>query len=311
VPFLGAGVNLAGRTRNTEWSERPHDLPDAWELARWLAEKARFRGEEVDLLRIAQFIETTLGDGELYHHLRRVFLRESTPTRLHELLATLPGRLRAAKEQHPELNIEKPYLLVVTTNYDDTLERAFAQAGEPYDVVTYMAKGDCAGCFDHLPTGEAKPHTIRVPNEYAGVCLDDCNVILKLHGAIDRDDEEHDSFVITEDDYIDYLATTDPAGMLPVSIAAKLKLSHLLFLGYGLRDWNLRVILRRLWGARKLNFRSWAVQLDPDEVETELWKRRDVDIHDADLAAYTELLDAQLALHLREPPSLDEDRPAA
>ena len=37
---------------------------------------------------------------------------------------------------------------------------------------------------------------------------------------------------------------------MPVSLAAKLRRSHFLFLGYDMADWNLRLILNRIWGER-------------------------------------------------------------
>ncbi len=311
VPFLGAGVNCAGRNPGAKWSEGGDDLPDAWELARWLADKAGISGHEADLLRIAQILETLLGRGELHHRLHQVFEPEPRPTAIHKLLAGLPARLRSAQQKHPELRIQDPGLLVVTTNYDDALEGAFRRADEPFDVVTYIATGRNAGSFAHLADGEREPRVILVPNEYVDVSPRNRTVILKIHGAVDRGRPERDSYVITQDDYIDFLATSDPSGMLPVTLAAKLQTSHLLFLGYGLKDWNLRVILRRLWGAQEVNFVSWAVQLGPDAIEKVLWKKRDVEIHDADLADYTERLDRRLAEYLRERPPLDEGLAAA
>ena len=74
-------------------------------------------------------------------------------------------------------------------------------------------------------------------------------MILKLHGRVERTPaREWESFVVTEDDYIDYLAQTEIAAAVPVALAAKLRRSHFLFLGYTMADWNLRVILHRLWG---------------------------------------------------------------
>ena len=37
-----------------------------------------------------------------------------------------------------------PELVIVTTNYDDALERAFRAANEPFDLVTYVAEGERA-----------------------------------------------------------------------------------------------------------------------------------------------------------------------
>ena len=53
-----------------------------------------------------------------------------------------------------------------------------------------------------------------------------------------------------------------------------------------MRDWNLRVILRRIWGQQTLSYKSWAVQLHPDEIEQEFWRKRGVDILDIRLEEY-------------------------
>src|SRR5439155_24233436 len=116
-------------------------------------------------------------------------------------------------------------------------------------------------------------------------------VILKLHGGIDASpDRAWESFVVTEDDYIDYLAQTDVSGALPVGLAAKLRRSHFLFLGYRMSDWNLRVILNRLWGDHALSYRSWAVQPEAKPLEREFWRRREVDVIELALADYAGLL---------------------
>src|SRR6266849_5540375 len=94
-------------------------------------------------------------------------------------------------------------------------------------------------------------------------------VILKIHGAVDMQSADLDSYVITEDDYIEYLAQPELQSFLPVSVHERLKSSHILFMGYALRDWNLRVVLRRIWDTRKLTWKSWAVQLKPNDPETD------------------------------------------
>ena len=135
-----------------------------------------------------------------------------------------------------------------------------------------------------MPDGEVC--LIEEPNQYRGLLLDQRPVILKIHGAVDRTGNEQDSFVITEDHYIDYLTRTDISSLIPVPLPAKLKKSHLLFLGYGLRDWNLRVILHRIWGDQKLSWKSWAIQLNPNELDIEFWRKRDVDILEVLLDEY-------------------------
>ena len=78
-------------------------------------------------------------------------------------------------------------------------------------------------------------------------------MILKLLGQVDREPErEWESFVVTEDDHIDYLAQADISSLVPVTLVARLRRSHFLFLGYPLRDWGLRVFLHRIWGREKV-----------------------------------------------------------
>ena len=119
-------------------------------------------------------------------------------------------------------------------------------------------------------------------------------MLLKIHGAVDRVNPDRDSYVITEDHYIDYLTRTEVSNLLPVRLAAKLRKSHFLFLGYGLRDWNLRVILHRIWGAQKLKYKSWAIQLNAQPLDREFWRKRDVEIIDVALEEYVARLHDRL-----------------
>jgi hypothetical protein len=285
VPFLGAGASLCGRPPQTAFEPGKY-LPSGAELTAYLADTYPAT-EPRDLLRVAQFLYVMEGSGPLYDRLHRVFDANYPVTDLHALLASIPATLRA--KGYPN-----PCLLVMTTNYDDLLERAFEAAGEPYDLVWYVADGDHRGKFRHrLPGGETR--LIDKPNEYADLSLRERSAILKIHGAVSRANPEDDSYVIAEDHYIDYLTRTDIAALVPVTLAAKVKKSHFLFLGYSLADWNMRVILQRIWGAQQLTYKSWAIQREPRELDIEFWRKRGVDILDVDLAAYVAGLRARMA----------------
>jgi len=166
-------------------------------------------------------------------------------------------------------------------------------AGEEFDLVCYVAEGRHRGKFHHItPDGDLR--LIERPNEYKALSLTERTVILKLHGAVDRVVPERDSYVITEDHYIDYLTRTDIAQLVPVGLAARLRRSHFLFLGYSLADWNLRVILHRIWGEQELSYSSWSIQLDPKPLEEGFWRRRGVEILHARLEDYIDALAAHL-----------------
>jgi len=293
IPLLGAGANRCGRRPGAAW-RKGCDLPDGRELAGHLAASGEYPADEVlDLVRVSQYIAVKLGMGALYDRLHEVFDHPFEPTPLHRLLAALPAARRAHGLD--------PGHLVVTTNYDDALERAFTAAGEPFDVVSYIADGDDAGRFAHRADGGCT-RVIDMPNEYTQLAISERTVILKLHGAIDRADPMQDSFVITEDDYIAYLTRTDMAGLLPVTLSAELSRRHFLFLGYSLRDWNLRVILHRIWERQRRRYNSWAVQLQPHELDQAFWDERKVEILDVSLDEYVAALGS--LLYDDKPPAL-------
>ena len=111
-------------------------------------------------------------------------------------------------------------------------------------------------------------------------------MILKIHGAVDRTIPRRDSYVITEDHYIDYLTRTDISSHCPGDARGEVRDSHFLFLGYSLRDWNLRVILHRIWGEQA---RDLQVVGDPARAGRDragVLGEADVDILDVPLDEY-------------------------
>ena len=189
-----------------------------------------------------------------------------------------------------------PHQLIVTTAYDLALEQALTEAGEEYDVVVYLAAGRNRGKFLHLAPDRA-PTLIDFPNTYATeVSLERRTVILRLHGQVDHGDgREWESFVVTEDDYIGYLAPGELASVIPVGLAARLRRSHFLFLGYALRDWHMRLLLNRMWGDDKVGYRSWSVQPEASALEAEFWRKRQVDVFAIGLSDYIEALEQRLS----------------
>jgi len=235
------------------------------------------------------------GSGPLYDGLHALLAADVPPTPVHRFFASLPPLLRERGA---------PHQLIVTTSYDLALEQALLDAGEEFDVVSYVAAGRHRGRFCHIaPDGSAS--LIEVPNTYAReLSLERRTIILKLHGRFDPSPERAwESFVVTEDDYIDYLSRTDVSGAVPVVLAAKLRRSHFLFLGYTMSDWNVRVVLNRLWGEQPLSYRSWAVQAESKSLEREFWRRRDVDVLELPLDRYIEVLVRHMELELAGAPA--------
>jgi DNA-binding SARP family transcriptional activator len=278
VPVLGTGVTLNGSSDST---------PARDQLAAHLARTFDCpREHTVDLAKVAQYIVVTHGIGPLYDELHTLFDRDYEPQPVHRFLAELPPLLRERGA---------PQQLIVTTHFDHALERAFADADEEFDVVSYISLGRDRGKFLHR-SSDGAARVIQLPNAYAEIPLERRPVILKIHGEVDRDPSRAgESFVVSEDDHIAYLAETGLGGVLPVTLAARLRRSHFLFLGYGLLDWSLRVFLHRLWSDGQADYRSWAVQPAVGHVEREFWKRRGVQPSGRSLEEFVALLRAQLA----------------
>jgi hypothetical protein len=256
------------------------------QLAQRLADRFGFPAADgAELTQIAQYVALMKGSGPLYDELHDLLATKAVPTSIHRFLAALPPVLRERGVSHQ---------LIVTASYDLALEQAFLDAGEGFDVVSYLAAGRDRGKFCHFaPDGTV--HVVDVPNKYATeLDLEQRTVIVKLHGTVDAAPERAwESFVVTEDDYIDYLHESELANAIPVGLAARLRRSHFLFLGYGMREWNLRLVLNRLSASATVSYRSWAVAPSPQALEREIWRRRDVDLVEAPLEEYV----AALAQH--------------
>lgn len=274
VPVLGTGFDVGS-------------VPDGARVAARLADRFDCPPERRgSLAQAAEYARLTQGVGPLYDELHALFEGEYEPGPTQAFVA---GLARFLREQG------RPRPLVVTSAFDGTLEQALAEAGEEADVVSYVSQGTSSGKFVHFPAG-GDATVIDVPNVYTGLALGERTVVLKIHGQVDCHPERlWESFVVAEDDHIDYISGSDIAGVVPVTLAAKLRRSHFLFLGYFLDDWSLRVFLHRVWGREKVSYRSWAIVPGAGRVERELWRERGVDALDVQLEDFVEAFERCLA----------------
>ena len=177
VFFLGAGVNLCGRPKDVVWAPGGKYLPTGQELADYLAERFRLPVEgQADLARVAQYVSAERGARKLSKELHELFNVECAPTHIHRILARLPHVLEAGAARFP-------HQFIVTTNYDDALERAFDAAGEEYDLVSYMTtRASWAASSTCRPAGRSPDRrSARLRRAVA-----ERPTILKIHGLVDR-----------------------------------------------------------------------------------------------------------------------------
>jgi hypothetical protein len=247
-------------------------LPDTACLAARLADQYGLPPNSCDLAEVAQRVLLTEGEEELYGSIKQILAAASRPMPVHRFLAELPRLLR-------QRGLPPSPQLIISANYDWALERAFEAANEPFDYAVYMAN---SGRFVHFPWGDDDGEPIAVtiddPSEYQGFPIGEeveRTVIVKIHGSVDGEDPlapERNNYLITEDHYINFLPSRNIHDHLPIQILEKLMRSRCLFLGYTLRDWNARLLLRRIWHDKELRERSWSVLHDPDDLELVTWR---------------------------------------
>jgi SIR2-like domain len=278
IPFLGAGASLGAAIGGGEGTEA---LPSGPELAEQLALDANFpAGEERTLASVAQYYEdVAAGRVALYEQLHTVFTKEYAPGRIHRYLAGIAGPL-----------------LIVSTNYDDLVERALREAGKPFDLVIHTTDPSLGERLLWWGHGADEPELVVANKLY--IDLKQVTVVYKMHGAVDRIVAARDQYVITEDDYVDFLTRLIKQEAFPAILAEPFQKRHFLFLGYGLRDWNLRVILNRVdkdlrhGPEGSADPRSWAIDAFPSDLETRLWQGRGVEIYRLAIDAFLDALTA-------------------
>ena len=256
VFFLGWDINLYGRQAELAW--RPDQfkfLPTMSELTTYLSNKYNYPliNEKQNFSLVSQFIVNQYGFPELFATLNGIMGKHYPPTRLHHFLAKLPDIIASCGSRH--------YPLIITTNYDNALERAFVKNKQPFDLVYYVAKGKNRGKFVHCPPDgkarltkernytEERNYENDVSFKHYPVILKICGTLTPIHSTLDSYSGLNDNgFVIGQDfahfDYIDVME-------LPISLIHKLYNNDVLFLGCRSQDWNLLNLLRHLWGDQR------------------------------------------------------------
>src|SRR5207253_2142093 len=140
IPFLGPGVNRCRPAgHHPPQSKYP---PDDGEIAERLAQSLKPAPVDTrELVRVSQNVATMINAEYLYSELHQMLSDPYDPTPLHDFLATIPAQLRDKGQDPPR------YQLIVSSNYDNCLEKAFEEAGEPFDLLCYQAEEAGQGRF--------------------------------------------------------------------------------------------------------------------------------------------------------------------
>jgi hypothetical protein len=288
VPFLGAGASAAHRPANAVWEPGATFGPFGSELAKLLANEGQFPDDAVaeDLMLVASYFAAEPADPiQLRSRLNDIFFdRNLQPGPVHRLLTSLNAlKVRESGQHMP---------LIMTTNYDCLIESAFENKvhvavddiDDPQHVYARLYG-------EHMFSSKLKKELGRLVHDST------VPIVYKMHGAAYARDDfagvegTPRRLVITADDYVQVLAQQYKS--LPANIGAILETCHgFLFLGYGLADWNVRVMLSSIKNLEKR--KSWAIQQSPLKSMRTIWSRQNVNLYDCDLDEFVSGLAKEL-----------------
>lgn len=245
TPFLGPGVTVGL-------------LPGPVEVARQLAAEYSYPFPTTQSLpRVAQFVGT-LDNRRLRQKIvsclvagfkGRMGLEVDPADRrrgLAEIIESSDWSTRSQELFEGEIHHQLADLnlpLYVTTNFDSFMGLALRAQGR-------TARRETIAWREMASLEASRPHYDLEPPPSA-----EEPVVLHLFGT----DDDPLSMVLTEDDYLDYLAriSRDYEYLLPTSVNEALASTTLLFLGYRLEDLDLKVILRGLLA--NLDLERWGM----------------------------------------------------
>ena len=234
-----------------------------------------------DHFAVAQYIADRHGRENLYAEISKLFeLTDLKPQETHELFA-------AWGEFKTRTGEKVPFPTIITTNYDDILERRLADAGLPYHLLSYQADGPHRGLFYHRTPDDGlriieRPRNIRKFSEGF--------VIVKLNGGFDRQRRIPKSYATARLDYW-YLAARIP-DVFPAAVQQTLSANPLLFIGSGLAAPDIEALVRFAHKAHP-GPRSWAVTFKTRGKE--YWQQCGVKIINELLQDYVKELRERLA----------------
>jgi len=230
TPLLGAGACHGA-------------LPLGVDVAEELAQRYNYPFPDRDLVRVAQYAAVQSDPNAPKEDVVDI-MRAAGPPKYSQ-----PPQFGANGEPHSVL-AGLPLPVVITTNYDDFMVRAFKwklkdarrEICRWQDILRHV-DSIFAKEPDYKPT-PANP------------------LVYHLHGSLD----EPESLVLTEDDYLPFLANmAAKPDLLPEVVQRAIAVASFLFIGYRLGDWNFRVIFQTLRARHQFN--SIVVLKPPDETD--------------------------------------------
>jgi len=283
IPFLGAGASRAFKNWRNGQSEIPGS-PSGAELKVILEAALRAKAKSnpdlsrvplVDLPSVAEFYEffDSGHRDDIEDNIKKVIAQTTFPRPIQWVLTAIPS-IRS----------------IFTTNYDELIELAARNVIPRRNLIGYV--------YDQSKTVQKKPAGIArdiVTNRKfeppASIPPEGHPLLLyKMHGDVNHPD----SMLITTYDYVRHLATwRDERAGVPKGFRDLLLTNSVLFLGYGLGDWNFRVIWEAMISAfpgGQFPIQSFAIKNNATAFERSLFNRRNIEVIDCDVTLFARAL---------------------
>jgi hypothetical protein len=295
VPFFGAGASMGPPPAPDSPAgagpapavAAPAYAPSASALASKLAKAFGLNGTEFedeikDLAKVTSFGDAIKAREALRDVLHTELGKDLTLGPIHQVTADLAKHLR----------------LIVTTNYDLLLEKAMGD--QPYHLVVQgVASDDPPGeAILWWPPGvptKADPQK-RVVRSFKDLDPEkaEAPIIYKLHGSVLP--EKNDCFVISEADYIGFLRRISGGNGIPAYFAKYMRSRSLLFLGYSLADWNVRLLLQPMFFNKRSTpgLAHWAINWHVKPLEKSIWDKRGIQVFDMPLDDFADGLRVEM-----------------
>lgn len=229
--------------------------PGGGRLSQRLAEEFGYPGEDkTNLQRVSLFVEFgPLGS--------RNKLVEAVVREIARPEGNVPGNFRMEPSPALRMLAALPFRVIITTNYDRLFDAALTDA----KTLGGLPKKPIVRVYD--PTRHGPPE--EVPDEPE----EESPILLKLHGDVGK----YESLVITEEDYITFIQRMADTHLQPIHdyIRTKMRAWPFLFIGYSLKDYNLRLLFRTLRYGLDMSYikPSFSVDPFPDNLIVAVWQK--------------------------------------
>jgi hypothetical protein len=245
ILFIGASANCPPPKGFEHLYAHEHRPPMGGELADMMANDINYTQQfpeekYFNLSRIAQYYELTFKRPELVSFLQEKIENKKPSPLIHALA-------------------EMPFKYIMTTNYDHLLEQALRAKNKTPLIGIY------------------KPNRSREKGPQVTTNYDESEIseerpfLYKIHGDIG----DGDSMVISDEDYIHFILRMrdkEDYNPIPHSFTNAFGKKTILFVGYGLMDYNLRLLFKiAMWGKDNLPL-SCSIDKKPDKLIMELFE---------------------------------------